>query len=75
MRESSEYPWGWGWRQTLSWKVGFRRAKAGRGYSCPWWADERVYGLAFMQGKGAEIPKRPPFKYDRHLRDEGKGGY
>jgi hypothetical protein len=23
----------WGWRQTLSWKVGFRRAKAGRVYS------------------------------------------
>jgi hypothetical protein len=37
---------------------------------------ERVYGLAFMQGKGLEIPKRPePFKRDRHGRDEGKGGY
>ena len=44
-------------------------------YSGPWWADERVYGLAFLQGKGVEIPKRAPFKYDRHLRDEGKGGY
>ena len=74
MRESEEYPWSW--RQGLSWKVGFRRAKAGHAYKCPWWADERVYGLAFMQGKGLEIPKRPdPFKYDRHLRDEGKGGY
>ena len=71
MRESSEYPWGWGWRQTLSWKVGFRRAKAGRGYSCPWWADERAYGLAFMQGRGVEIPKRPnAVRYDRHHRDE-----
>jgi len=49
------------------------------GWPClfvPVWADERVYGLAFMQGKGLEIPKRPdPFKYDRHGRDEGKGGY
>jgi hypothetical protein len=52
-----EYPWGW--RETLSWKVGFRRAKAGRVYSCPWWADEGVYGLAFMQGKGLEIPRDP----------------
>jgi hypothetical protein len=49
----------WGWRQTLSWKVGFARGKAGRDYSCPWWADERVYGLAFLQGKSAEIPKHP----------------
>jgi len=66
----------WSWRQTLSWKVGFRRAKDSRVYSCPWWTDERVYGLAFMQGKGLEIPKRPDtFKHERHLRDEGKGGY
>jgi hypothetical protein len=48
-----------GWRQTLSWNVGFHRAQAGRPYSCPWWADERVYGLAFLQGKGVEIPRRP----------------
>jgi hypothetical protein len=68
-------PWEYGWRQTLSWKIGFRRGKAGRTYKCPWWADERVYGLAFLQGKNVEIPKRPdPFGYDRHLRDEEKGG-
>jgi hypothetical protein len=48
----------WGWRQTLSWKVGFRRAEAGRAYKCPWWADERVIGIAFLQGKGTEIPIR-----------------
>jgi hypothetical protein len=65
----------WGWRQTLSWKVGFRRAKARRAYSCPSWADEQVYGLAFMQGKGLEIPKRPnPLGYDLHRRDEGNDG-
>jgi hypothetical protein len=46
----------WGWRETLSWKVGFRRAKAGCVYSCPWWADERVYGLAFMQGRSPRDP-------------------
>jgi hypothetical protein len=69
MRETWQYPWGW--CQTLSWKVGFHRAKAGRAYWCPWWADEKVYGLAFVQGKGLEIPKRPePFGYDRH-RHEG----
>jgi len=38
------------WHQTLSWKLGYRRGRAGRTYSCPWWADERVYALAFMQG-------------------------
>jgi hypothetical protein len=51
----------WGWRQTLSWKVGFRRGKAGRAYSCPRWADERVYGLAFLQGKSVE-PSPPDDK-------------
>jgi hypothetical protein len=40
-----------GWRQKLTWKSGFRRAQAGRPYSCPWWADKRVYGLAYLHGK------------------------
>ena len=32
--------------------------------------------VAFMQGKGLEIPKRPDsFGYDRHHRDEGDDGY
>jgi hypothetical protein len=43
-------------RQTLSWKLGYGRGKAGRAYSRPWWVDETVYALAYMQGKGAEIP-------------------
>ena len=68
---SNLWEYRWGWRQTLSWRIGFRRPKAGRVYSCPWWADERVYGLAFIKGKGLEIPKRPDtFKHERHLRDE-----
>jgi|HubBroStandDraft_2_1064218.scaffolds.fasta_scaffold1124190_1 hypothetical protein len=54
----------WGWRQTLSWKLGFRRAQAGPAYKCPWWADEQVFGLAFLQGKGAEITN--PFRDDSH---------
>jgi hypothetical protein len=45
----------WSWRQKLSWKVGFRRAQAGRAYKCPWWADEQVFALAFLQGKQVEI--------------------
>jgi hypothetical protein len=44
-----------GWRQTLSWKIGFRRAQAGRAYKRPPWADEQVFALAFLQGKGVEI--------------------
>jgi hypothetical protein len=46
----------WGWRQTLTWKLGFGRAKAGRPYSCPWWADKQVYALAYLQGKGVPLP-------------------
>jgi len=40
----------WSWRETLSWRVGLRRAKAGRPYACPWWADEHSYGIAYLQG-------------------------
>jgi hypothetical protein len=49
----------WGWRQRLSWKLGYRRGQSGRPYSCPWWADEQVFALAFMQGNGVEIPRDP----------------
>jgi len=45
------------WRQTLTWKVAYRRAQAGRPYSCPWWADEQVYCLAWLEGRGLDIPK------------------
>ena len=47
--------WRWGWRQTLSWKMGIRRAKADVTYKCPWWADEEIYGLAYLQGKGVKL--------------------
>ncbi len=30
-------------------------AEKGRPYSCPWWVDKMVYGLAFMQGKGVYL--------------------
>jgi hypothetical protein len=46
------------WHQTLSWKLGFGRAKAGRPHSCPWWADKTVYSLAYMQGQGVELQDR-----------------
>ena len=46
-----------GWRQTLTWKVAYRRAQVGRRYSCPRWADKQVYCLAWLQGRGLEIPK------------------
>jgi hypothetical protein len=45
------------WHQTLSWKLGYGRGKEGRAYSCPWWVDEVVYALAYMQRKGVEITK------------------
>ena len=44
----------------MSWKLGYGRGKAGRPYTCPWWVDRTVYALAFMQGKGVEIPKPQP---------------
>jgi hypothetical protein len=38
--------------QTLSWKLGYGRGRAGLSSKCPWWADKTVFALAFMQGKG-----------------------
>ena len=45
-------------RKNLSWKLGFGHATKGQPYSCPWWADHEIYALAFLYGKGVEIP--PP---------------
>jgi len=44
------------WHQNLSWKLGYGRGKKNRAWSCPWWANKTVYALAYMQGKGIEIP-------------------
>jgi hypothetical protein len=45
-------------RRHLSWKLGFGHATKGQPYSCPWWADHEIYALAYLFGKGIEIP--PP---------------
>jgi hypothetical protein len=42
--------------QNLSWKLGYGRGKAGRSWTEPWWVDRVIYALAYMQGKGVEIP-------------------
>jgi hypothetical protein len=42
--------------QNLSWKLGYGRGKDGRPWSEPWWVDRKVYGLAYLQGKGVELP-------------------
>jgi hypothetical protein len=46
-----------GWRQRLSQRVGHRRGKDGVPYSCPWWADEHVYALAFFEAKGVSLER------------------
>jgi hypothetical protein len=47
-------------RQAFSWKLGYRRGKAGRNYLCPWWADRLVFAVAYMQGRtAAGKPRRP----------------
>jgi hypothetical protein len=44
------------WHQTVSWKAGHADGKQGRRYQCPWWADDEIYALAYMQAEG---PRRP----------------
>jgi hypothetical protein len=51
-------------RQTLSWKLGYGRGRAGLSSDCPWWADRVVFALAFMQGKGIVV--EPILPEDRH---------
>jgi hypothetical protein len=45
-------------RKNLSLKLGFAHATKGQPYDRPWWADAEVYALAYLHGKGVEIP--PP---------------
>ena len=61
-------PWEieWGLRQRLSLRLGQAHGKADR-YSCPWWADEHVYALGFLQARGfgldaekSQTNKSPP---------------
>jgi hypothetical protein len=52
------------WHQTLSWKLGYRRGRAGLSSKCPWWADKIVFALAFMQGKGIIVDRA--VREDRH---------
>ena len=59
------------WRQTLSWKLGYGRGKAGRAYGRPWWVDETVYALPYMQGKDVEIPSTKAAAYRGGLRLKG----
>ena len=42
-----------GWGQNLTWKLAFRHAMMNRPYACPWWADSKIYALAYLQGTGA----------------------
>jgi hypothetical protein len=44
------------WRETLSWRVGVRRALAGNAYKCPWWANEPFYRLAYRMVYRVDIP-------------------
>jgi hypothetical protein len=52
------------WHQTLSWKLGHGHAKAGRPHAPPWWVDKVSYAIAYMQGKGVEIPRAETVRGD-----------
>jgi hypothetical protein len=52
--------------QNLSWKLGYGRGRARRPWTEPWWVDRKVYGLAYLQGKGVEIPS---------VKEESKDGH
>ncbi len=45
----------WDWHQTRSWRLGYRHGKEGRPCDSPWWADEGVYELAYMQGMDVDL--------------------
>lgn len=46
--------------QTLSANAGYKAGRNSVPFKCPWWADDGIYGLAYLQGKGVDIPKPPP---------------
>jgi hypothetical protein len=63
-------------RQNLSWKLGYGRGKEGRTWSEPWWVDRKVYALAYMQGKLADMQakgaSKAPSDYERDDMDSEK---
>ena len=44
------------WHQTVSWKAGHADGNQGRLYQCPWWADDGIYALAYVQAEGSRHP-------------------
>lgn len=46
------------WHRRLSWKCGHRHGKTDQDYSCPWWALEDVYEIAYLQGSGSKSLRR-----------------
>lgn len=49
----------WDWRQTLSWKVGFRRAKSGRVHSCRGGLTSGFMGSLSCEARAWRSPRDP----------------
>ena len=54
-------PWSASWSslpdiEYIRAEIEHMRGQVQRTDSCPWWVDKIIYALAFMQGKGVEIP-------------------
>jgi hypothetical protein len=46
--------------QNLSYKLGYGRGLENRRpFACPWWVDQTVYGLAYMDGYKAYLLANP----------------
>jgi hypothetical protein len=45
----------WDWHKNRSWSLGYKHGKEGRSCDSPWWVDEGIYGLAYMQGMDVNV--------------------
>ena len=43
------------WHKNRSWSLGYKHGKEGRPCDSPWWVDEGIYGLAYMQGMDVDL--------------------
>jgi hypothetical protein len=40
------------WYQILSWRLGYSCGQNGHAHRCPWWADNDIYSIAYIEGQG-----------------------
>jgi hypothetical protein len=64
------------WHQTISWKLGYGHARAGRPHRSPWWVNEALYALSYAYARHIETPtsegRRTQINLNDSLKNKGR---